>query len=143
MNDDFIIINESLSLPETELQFRFSTGGGPGGQHVNKTATRVTLLFDIANSPSLNDEMRGRILDRLSSRIDRHGTLHIDVHESRSQWQNRLTAIARFQQLLADALTEQAERRPTRPTRRSRQERLEEKKQRSDIKRDRRRRWDE
>jgi len=143
MNDGLIAINDSLSLPESELVFRFTTGGGPGGQHVNKTATRVTLIFDIAHSPSLDDETRDRLLERLSSRIDRRGVVRINVHGSRSQWQNRATAIAVFQRLLADALTEQAERRPTRPTRRSREERLARKKQRGAIKQDRRRRWEE
>ncbi len=141
MDNDLIPINETLSVPESELQFRFSTGGGPGGQHVNKTATRVTLLFDVANSPSLDEETRVRLLDRLASRLDRRGLLHIDVHESRSQWQNRATAVARFQRVLAEALVEQAERRPTRPTRQSRQQRLEEKKRRSAVKRDRQQRW--
>jgi ribosome-associated protein len=141
MDNDLIPINESLSVPESELQFRFSTGGGPGGQHVNKTATRVTLLFDVANSPSLDEETRVRLLDRLASRLDRRGMLHIDVHESRSQWQNRATAVARFQRVLAEALVEQAERRPTRPTRQSREQRLDEKKRRSAVKRDRQQRW--
>ena len=103
METELIPINENLALPAAELQFRFSTGGGPGGQHVNKTATRVTLLFDVANSPSLDEDTRARLLDRLASRLDRRGLLHIDVHESRSQWQNRATAVARLQGLLADA----------------------------------------
>ena len=142
MDSDVIVINETLSLPETELQFRFSTGGGPGGQHVNKTATRVTLLFDVANSPSLDEETRVRLLDRLASRIDVRGLFHIDVHESRSQWQNRAAAVERFRSLLADALVEQPERRPTRPSRRARQARLEDKRRRSTIKQERRRRWE-
>ena len=137
-----IVINESLALPESELQFRFSTGGGPGGQHVNKPATRVTLLFDVATSPNLDEETRNRLLDRLAPRLDQRGVLHIDVHESRSQWQNRTTAIARFQKVVAEALEEQAKRRPTRPTRQSRQERLEDKRRRSQVKRDRQKRWD-
>ncbi|HRN68210.1 MAG TPA: alternative ribosome rescue aminoacyl-tRNA hydrolase ArfB [Promineifilum sp.] len=143
MDTDLVIINESLAVPESELQFRFSTGSGPGGQHVNKTATRVTLLFDVASSPSLDEETRVRLLDRLASRLDRRGLLHIDVQESRSQWQNRMTAVARFQKMMAEALVEQPERRPTRPTRRSREDRLEEKRRRSDVKRDRRQRWDD
>jgi ribosome-associated protein len=142
MATDLILINERLALPESELQFRFSTGGGPGGQHVNKTATRVTLLFDVANSPSLDEETRARLLDRLSSRLDRRGLLHIDVHESRSQWQNRITAISRLQSLLADALAEGPERRPTRPPRQAREERLEEKRRRSAVKKERQQRWD-
>lgn len=143
MESDLIVINDNLALPAAELQFRFTTGGGPGGQHVNKTATRVTLLFDVANSPSLDEATRLRLLDRLASRLDRRGLLHVDVQESRSQWQNRSTAIARLQQLLADALTEHPERRPTRPSRRARQERLEEKKRRGAVKQERRRRWDD
>jgi len=143
METDLVPINEQLSLPASELQFRFSTGGGPGGQHVNKTATRVTLLFDVAGSPSLDEQTRTRLLDRLASRLDRRGLLHIDVHDSRSQWQNRETAIARFQQLLAGAMLEQPERRPTKPTRRAREERLETKRRRGAVKQDRGRRWDE
>lgn len=140
---DVIVINETQIIPESELQFRFSTGGGPGGQHVNKTATRVTLLFDVANSPSLSEETRVRLLDRLASRLDRRGMLHIDVQDSRSQWQNRTIAVARFQRVLAEALVEQPERRPTRPTRQSREVRLEEKRRRSTIKKERRRQWDD
>jgi len=66
---DLILINEQLALPAAELQFRFTTGGGPGGQHVNKTATRVTLLFDVAGSPSLDEATRTRLLDRLATRL--------------------------------------------------------------------------
>jgi ribosome-associated protein len=143
METELIPINENLALPAAELQFRFSTGGGPGGQHVNKTATRVTLLFDVANSPSLDEDTRARLLDRLSSRLDRRGLLHIDVHESRSQWQNRATAVARLQNLLATALIEHPERRPTRPTRRAREERLDEKRRRSIVKKDRQRQWND
>ena len=138
---DLIPINEALSLPMAELQFRFTTGGGPGGQHVNKTATRVTLLFDVAGSPSLDEATRARLLDRLATRLDRRGVLHIDVQESRSQWQNRETAVARLQSLLAAALVEQAERRPTRPSRRARQQRLDDKRRRSTVKRERQQRW--
>jgi ribosome-associated protein len=143
MDSDLIVINDNLALPAAELQFRFTTGGGPGGQHVNKTATRVTLLFDVANSPTLDEATRLRLLDRLATRLDRRGLLHIDVQESRSQWQNRATAVARLQQLLADALVEQPERRPTRPSRRARQERLDDKRRRGAIKQERRRRWDD
>ncbi len=143
METDLIPITETLSLPLAELVFRFTTGGGPGGQHVNKTATRVTLLFDVARSPSLDEATRARLLDRLANRLDRRGVLHIDVQDSRSQWQNRELAIARLQSLLANALAEQAERRPTRPSRRARQERLDAKRRRSATKRERQQRWDD
>ena len=139
---DLIPINETLSLPAAELQFRFTTGGGPGGQHVNKTATRVTLLFDVAASPSLDEATRARLFDRLATRLDRRGVLHIDVQESRSQWQNRELAVARLQTVLAGALIDQAERRPTRPSRRARQPRLDDKRRRSSVKRERQQRRD-
>jgi ribosome-associated protein len=140
---DLIPLNDELALPAAELQFRFTTGGGPGGQHVNKTATRVTLLFDVARSPSLDEANRARLLDRLATRLDRRGVLHIDVQESRSQWQNRELAVGRLQTLLAAALVEQAERRPTRPSRRARQQRLDTKRRRSAMKRERQQRWDD
>lgn len=143
MEPDVILINENLALPAAELQFRFTTGGGPGGQHVNKTATRVTLLFDVAASPSLDEETRARLLDRLAGRLDRRGVLQISAQESRSQWQNREAAVARLQALLAEALVEQPERRPTRPSRRARQERLDDKRRRSTLKQARQRRWDD
>lgn len=143
MDTESIAINEQLALPAAELQFRFTTGGGPGGQHVNKTATRVTLLFDVANSTSLDEDTRARLLDRLSTRLDRRGVLHIDVQESRSQWQNREAAVARLQALLAAALVEQAPRQPTRPTRAARAARLEDKRRRSAVKRQRQGRWDD
>lgn len=143
METELIPITDDLALPLSELTFRFSTSGGPGGQHVNKTATRVTLLFDVARSASLDEATRARLLDRLSPRLDRRGVLHVDVQESRSQWQNRGLAVARLQSLLADALQERPERRPTRPGRQARQARLDDKRRRSLVKRDRQRRWDD
>lgn len=140
--DDVIIITDKLALPLSEIQFRFTTGGGPGGQHVNKTATRVTLLLDIAGSPSLDDETRARLLDRLSNRLDRQGILQLSVQDSRSQWQNRQLALTRLRALLSEALIDTPERRPTRPSRTAREERLAEKRQRGSIKANRRRRWD-
>jgi ribosome-associated protein len=141
MSDDRVVINEGLSIPFSDLQFRFTIGGGPGGQHVNKTATRVTLFFDVASSTALDDESRARLLDRLANRLDRNGVLQLSVQDSRSQWQNRQLAVARFQTLLSEALIEESERRSTRPSRAAREERLAEKRKRAVIKRDRRRRW--
>jgi ribosome-associated protein len=141
MSDDRVVINEGLSIPFSDLQFRFTIGGGPGGQHVNKTATRVTLFFDVASSTALDDESRARLLDRLANRLDRNGVLQLSVQDFRSQWQNRQLAVARFQALLSEALIEESERRSTRPSRAAREERLAEKRKRAVIKRDRRRRW--
>ena len=142
MNDDVIIINEQVHVPAAELQFRFSTSSGPGGQHANRAATRVTLLFDVAQSPSLDKAVRDRLLQKLASRLDKDGILHIDVQESRSQYRNRETAVLRFQLILANALKKPKKRRKTKPNRAAIERRLTQKKQRSQRKQERRQRWD-
>jgi len=142
MNDEStIFVNDRLSIPVSELQFRFSTSSGPGGQHVNKAETRVTLLFDVANSDSLAEVEREQVMQRLASRIDSSGVLQISSQASRSQHQNRETAVARFQQLLAEALKPRRQRRKTRPGRAAVEKRLAEKKKRSQKKQERRRPW--
>lgn len=143
MNDETtIIINEQVSIPEAELQFRFSTSSGPGGQHANRSATRVTLLFDVANSPSLAEATRKRLLKKLAPRLDKEGVLHIDVQDSRSQYRNRETAVLRFQLILANALKKPKKRRKTKPNRAAIERRLAEKKQRGQRKQERRQQWD-
>ena len=143
MNDDsLIIINEQVSIPTAELQFRFSTSSGPGGQHANRSATRVTLFFDVANSPSLDEAIRARLLQKLAPRLDKEGVLHIDVQESRSQHRNRATAVLRFQLILTNALKKPKKRRKTKPNRAAIERRLVEKKQRGQRKQERRQRWE-
>lgn len=142
MSADEIVINERLSIPAAELDFRFSTSSGPGGQHVNKSETQVTLLFDVAHSPSLDESSRARLLAKLDKRLDQNGVLHLSVQEYRSQHQNRSLAIARFQKLLADALKVRKKRRPTRPIRAAIERRLAAKKQRSQRKKERSQKWD-
>jgi len=127
-------INDEVTIPLGELQFRFVRSSGPGGQHVNKNATRVELMFDVAHSPSLSDAQRGRILVALKSVIDGEGILHIESQSTRSQLRNRLGTIERFQALLRAALKPRKKRRPTRPTAASRERRLEKKKRRSAVK---------
>ena len=140
--DNVIEINARVVIPASELNFRFSTSSGPGGQHANKTATRVTLLFDVAHSPSLDERSRRRLLARLDHRLTKEGVLQIDVQESRSQHQNRETAVRRFQQLLARALKPRKRRKKTRPSRAANERRLQRKKQRGQKKKDRNWRWD-
>jgi len=132
-----IRVNDSLEIPEEELSFSASRGGGPGGQHVNKVASRVTLRFDVARSQSLSDEQRARLLEKLSSRLTREGVLLLSSHESRSQAANREDVVRRFAQLLREGLLRPKKRRPTRPTRGSRERRIESKKRRSGVKRGR------
>ncbi len=98
-----IIISDQIRIPLSELRFRFSTSSGPGGQHANRSATRVTLLFDVASSPSLDDETRARLLKKLAHRLDKQGILRIQVQDTRSQKQNRAIAESRFMAELAEA----------------------------------------
>ena len=138
MNDSVVRITDTVSIPMSELQFRFARSSGPGGQHVNRSATQVELLFDVAGSPSLDEVQRQRALTKLKSRVDKEGVLHLVSQETRSQLRNREEVVERFQSLMRDALHVPKRRRPTRPTRAARERRLREKRRRSEAKRDRR-----
>ncbi len=133
-DQDAVVIAGNLAVPMRELSFRFSRSGGPGGQHVNRTETRVELLFDVAHAPSLSEGQRARLLGRLGGRLDAEGVLHVVSSATRSQLENRADAIARFQALLRSALRPQKRRLATRPTAASRERRLGSKRQRSSTK---------
>jgi len=137
--DDQLSITPELTIPLSELRFRFSRSGGPGGQHVNRTETRVELLFDLLQSPSLTDEQRQYLLMRLGSQIDSEGVLHIVSSLTRSQYDNRADAITRFQALLRRALHRPRHRIATRPGRAAAERRLQAKRQHSQHKQTRRR----
>lgn len=139
---DELVINEKLRIPLNELQYRFSTSSGPGGQHTNKAATRVTLLFDVAQSPSLDEDTRRILLKRLTSYLDKDGILQIHVQDSRSQHQNREIANGRFRDILAAALIRRKRRRPTRPSRQAVEKRLQAKKKQSQRKKERRQKYE-
>jgi ribosome-associated protein len=130
-----IEITPDLSIPEDEVRFAATRSGGPGGQNVNKVATRVTLFFAVDDSPSLDDEQRRRIRERLATRISRSGVLQVSSQIHRSQARNREEALLRFVELLREALGEQVERRPTRVPAAVRRRRLEDKKRRGRLKR--------
>lgn len=138
---DDIVVNNSLTIPSWELTFSFSPSGGPGGQHANKAATRVTLFFDVANSPSLTEAQRKRLTKRLESRLDKDGILQINAQDTRSQHRNREIVLERFEDLLREALKPRKRRRKTRPSRAAHERRLREKKKRGQLKRDRGRDW--
>lgn len=124
-----IIINENISIPEDELTFTASRSGGPGGQHVNKVSSRITLWFDLANSPSLSLEDKELIASRLGSRIGKDGVLHVTSQATRSQLSNRELATNRFVELMQSALKQVPIRKKTRVSRGAKLRRLEEKKQ--------------
>jgi ribosome-associated protein len=136
-DDGSIRISGRLSIPPSELVFRATRSGGPGGQHVNTSATRVELTWNVVESPSLSEEQRAVLLERLAGRIDSRGVLRLVESGSRSQHQNREAVSRRFTVMVAAALRPRRIRKKTRPPKSSREERLHSKKKRSEVKRKR------
>lgn len=143
MDADLLEINAEVSIPRSELSFRFSRSSGPGGQHVQKSSTRVELLFDVNQSPSLSESQRAQVGKRLAGYIDSSGVLHLIAQSERSQIRNREQVVQRFQELLGKALKPRKHRRPTRPTDQSKEKRLRRKRLRSEIKHSRMQSWDQ
>jgi ribosome-associated protein len=120
---------------EDELALSFSRSSGPGGQHVNTSATKVELRFDVAGSPSLSAAQKARVSERLGNRLTADGVLILTSSEHRSQTRNREAVVARFRTLLADALAPPPPpRRLTRPTAAARRRRAEHKRRQSQRK---------
>ena len=140
---DGLTVAPGVHIPATELQVSAISGGGPGGQHVNKSATRVAVQWNVRTTRALRDDQRERVLLKLASRLDSEGMIRIVGGEFRSQQQNRRAAFERLQQLVARALVVPRPRKATRPTFGSVQERLSTKRQRSQTKQQRRRPLDD
>jgi len=135
--DHDLRVTSSLTIPAGELRWRFSRSSGPGGQSVNTTDSRVTVSFDVAGSPCLDEFQRTRLLDRLADDLV-DGTLTVTSSRERSQWQNRRVAATLLAERLARALAPPPRpRRPTRPSRASVERRLLDKRMRARTKRDR------
>lgn len=131
---DPIRINQRLVIPASELEFRATRSGGPGGQHANTSATRIELTWNVRASPSLTDRRRELIVSRIGSRLDSDGTLRLVCDTHRSQHRNRQDVVERFAELVAGALRPVKKRKKTRPTRASKERRLEKKKRRGRLK---------
>ncbi|HUY64616.1 MAG TPA: alternative ribosome rescue aminoacyl-tRNA hydrolase ArfB [Acidimicrobiales bacterium] len=121
-------VTRHLAIALEELEWRFTTSGGPGGQHANKASTRAEVRFDVARSPSLGPRQRARLLERLGP------TASASAGDERSQARNRALALERLAVRLAEALAVPTPRRPTRPTAASKARRLEAKRKRSSTK---------
>ncbi len=134
---DVLRVSRSLVVPLDELAWRFTTSGGPGGQHANKTSTRAEVRFDVASSPSLGPRQRARLLERLGP------VIRVSAGEERSQSRNREVALRRLAARLADGLRVEPPRIPTRPTAGAKARRLDDKRRQSARKRDRVVRGDE
>ncbi len=125
-------MTRSVSLPRSEIDFRFSRSSGPGGQHAQKSDTRVEASFDVEASSSLSEAQKRRVVAKAGP------VLRAVAQDERSQWRNRELATERLVESLRQALKVERRRRPTKPTKASRERRLEAKRRRSDTKRLRR-----
>jgi ribosome-associated protein len=132
MADGDLVVTRSLTVPASELQWRVSRSGGPGGQHANTADTRAEVRFDVAGSPSLGPRQRARLLERLGPEV------RVVADDERSQARNRALALDRLRSRLAAALHVERPRRATRPTAASRERRLDAKRRQSERKRMRR-----
>ena len=137
--DTDIQITATVAIPLAEVHFQFSRSSGPGGQHVNRTASQVELTFDVLNSPNLDEAQRARVLSKLKSYIDTRGVLHLTSQTTRSQHRNRAEVVERFTLLLQRALHVPKRRIPTRPSQAAKARRLEGKQRASVVKQQRRR----
>jgi ribosome-associated protein len=134
----FLDVTPDLRVPFAELEFRATRSGGPGGQHVNTSSTRVEVTWDVAASPALREDQRQRLLVRLASRLDSTGKLRLVSSGTRSQLRNREDVTERLREVVAQALVIPKARKRTRPTRAAKAARLESKRRRAATKRDRR-----
>jgi ribosome-associated protein len=131
--DGLFRVSRSCAIAPDELEWRFTASGGPGGQHANTSNTKVEVRFDIASSSSLGPRQRARLLERFGP------VVRATASERRSQHQNRELALARLQARIAAALHVDPKRYSTKPSRAAKKRRVDDKKQRGDIKRNRRR----
>lgn len=132
VDPDRLVVTRSCAIPLSELRWRFSRSGGPGGQHANTSDTRAEVIFDIASSPSLGPRQRERLLAKLGPEV--RGI----ASDERSQSRNRELALQRLRARIADALHIDKPRTATRPTKGSKERRLVDKKRQSERKRSRR-----
>jgi ribosome-associated protein len=130
-----IYISTALSVPKREVRFVYGTSSGPGGQHVNKVATKATLLFDVVNADSLSSTQRARIEQTLSTRMNKSGILRVASSKYRSQGANREATIERFCELIRDAIKPIKKRKKSNVPKSSKKKRLLHKKKRGETKR--------
>lgn len=129
-----ISIMAGVEIPLSELSFRASRSGGPGGQHVNTSSTRIELWWDATASPSLNQDQKTLLVQRIGNRLTEEGLLRLVASTTRSQAKNKEETIERFRQLLAHALVPVKKRKATRPGKAAKERRLSQKRAQSERK---------
>lgn len=134
-----LVITPDLSIPRSELSVRATRAGGPGGQHVNTSSTRVELVWNVRTTSAVDDETRARLLSRLSHRVDTDGAVRVVASATRSQRRNRDEAEERLVELVKRALATPRKRIPTRASRAAKEARLTAKRRRGEKKKARRR----
>lgn len=140
--ENTLFITGSLSIPLHEVEISASRSGGPGGQHVNKTSSKITARWNVRTSAALSEEQRQRIIEKLDQRLTQEGDLIVHNSTSRSQHQNRAEALKQLAKILQKALHIPKKRMKTVISAAAQEARKREKQHRSDIKRQRSRRHD-
>ncbi len=137
-----LVINERIQVPDDEFTWRFSRAGGPGGQNVNKVASKAMLFWDLADSDALPADVKDRLRDQQRGRITMDGVLLLSSQRFRDQDRNRQDCLEKLRAMVLQAAHPPRKRRPTRPTRGSREARLQAKKHRAALKTARSKRLD-
>jgi ribosome-associated protein len=135
---NILAVNESLAIPRGELDVRVSRSSGAGGQHVNKTSSRVEIFWNARTSQAVTEEQRSLLLSRLQSKLTTDGSVRVVASDMRSQSRNREIAEERLAELVRRALVVRRKRKATKPTRAAKEARLESKKRHSRKKDERR-----
>ena len=128
MDGEFIRVTRTVAIPVAEIELRFSRSSGPGGQHAQKSETRVEAIFDVEGSSALSDAQKARVLHKAGP------VLRSVAQDERSQLRNRELAVERLVETLREALRVERPRRPTKPTPAARERRLEQKRRRGETK---------
>jgi ribosome-associated protein len=129
MDRESIRVTRSVTIPRSEIELRFSRSSGPGGQHAQKSDTRVEATFDVEASSALSDAQKRRVLTRVGP------VIRAVAQDERSQWRNRELATERLVVSLREALRVPRRRRPTKPSKAAVERRLEQKRRRAQTKR--------
>ena len=122
-----LIVNRRLRIPMREFSFRFARSGGPGGQRLNKASTKATLRWDVSRSPSLPEDVRGRLLARFRRRITREGELLLSSQRFRDQSRNVADCLEKLRAMIGEVAAPPQKRKSTKPTKASQERRLKEK----------------